>query len=364
MLNITQKITAPFKLNTNRNFGLDFIRSIAILLVLIAHLGVDDQVVGGLKIGGLGVEIFFVLSGFLIGQILIKILKKTFTWQVVLDFWIRRWLRTLPLYYAVIILKFLFFDHTYGMKILVYFLFLQNNFVGIGFMPVTWSLVIEEWFYITLPILLYIVFYKKAITPNKLVVFIVCFIATISMARFGFVTVFNRGFEGITGNFPFRLDSLMMGVLLAHIKLNFQKIHSYLITCNFFVFVLIIYCMLLVSFASANSTPNNINTLVWTRTFWFILNSFCIALLIPFIESKITTSSAFFKQLITAISVFSYCAYLIHMEVYRLFLSAAIFSFQWFMQAFISISIVFMLSNIIYAFYEKPMTDLRERFKK
>ncbi|MBL0328837.1 MAG: hypothetical protein IPP64_05320 [Bacteroidetes bacterium] len=54
----------------NRNFGLDLIRVVAISLVLIAHAGITS--VYGLKIGGLGVEIFFVLSGFLIGQILIR----------------------------------------------------------------------------------------------------------------------------------------------------------------------------------------------------------------------------------------------------------------------------------------------------
>ena len=56
----------------NRNFGLDFIRTIAIWLVLLQHAGVTVRGLAPIKIGGVGVEIFFVLSGFLIGGILFK----------------------------------------------------------------------------------------------------------------------------------------------------------------------------------------------------------------------------------------------------------------------------------------------------
>ena len=57
----------------NRNFGLDVIRFFAIWLVLLQHGGFTIiPNLQGLKIGGFGVEIFFVLSGYLIGGILIK----------------------------------------------------------------------------------------------------------------------------------------------------------------------------------------------------------------------------------------------------------------------------------------------------
>ena len=87
---------------SKRNFGLDLVRAIAILLVLITHIGLKSDYVGGLEIGNLGVEFFFVLSGFLIGGILIKDFSNGgVNIPVIANFWIRRWFRTLPVYYLV-----------------------------------------------------------------------------------------------------------------------------------------------------------------------------------------------------------------------------------------------------------------------
>ena len=92
----------------DRVVGLDILRSIAILLVVYYHgrfilpphfrsLYDNIQI---LNIDG--VSIFFVLSGFLIGGILLKIINKTDFKKVdLINFWIRRWFRTIPNYYFI-----------------------------------------------------------------------------------------------------------------------------------------------------------------------------------------------------------------------------------------------------------------------
>src|SRR5262249_33564147 len=95
--------------NADRNFGLDILRATAITLVLIAHFSasfaalVDYTPVAQIA-GFVSVELFFVLSGFLIGKILLRTVLRSANFATVRRFWVRRWLRTLPAYYAVITL--------------------------------------------------------------------------------------------------------------------------------------------------------------------------------------------------------------------------------------------------------------------
>src|SRR5689334_3382371 len=91
------------EIDEKRVYGLDILRAAAILFVVILH-GKNVLPHAGRDFLQLfvfdGVTIFFVLSGFLIGGVLIKILEKqTATFKTLLNFWQRRWFRTLPNYY-------------------------------------------------------------------------------------------------------------------------------------------------------------------------------------------------------------------------------------------------------------------------
>ena len=89
---------------SGRIFGLDLMRAIAILIVMYMHsmfvLPVSVQRIFNLPLPAMdGVSVFFVLSGFLIGGILLRILEEqNFGPREIFQFWIRRWFRTLPNY--------------------------------------------------------------------------------------------------------------------------------------------------------------------------------------------------------------------------------------------------------------------------
>ncbi len=135
---------------SKRNFGLDLARAIAITMVFLSH-GVS-----ALETLGVGVDLFFVLSGFLIGRIYLRSQMDahhapgTFTlW----GFWSARWFRTLPPYLAALGLFGLAERWFHNNPIHAYYLVFAQNYLGVtGFGP-SWSLCVEEHFYLALPLI-------------------------------------------------------------------------------------------------------------------------------------------------------------------------------------------------------------------
>lgn len=137
-------------MSSKRNFGLDLARAIAITMVFLSH-GVS-----ALDTLGVGVDLFFLLSGFLIGRIYLRSqvdahdAPGTFTlW----GFWSARWFRTLPPYLTALGLFALAEPLFKNNPIHPYYLIFAQNYVGVtGFRP-SWSLCVEEHFYLALPLL-------------------------------------------------------------------------------------------------------------------------------------------------------------------------------------------------------------------
>ena len=99
------------KTKINRIFGLDIFSAFAIMLVVIGHGGfiLKETILEGFPYFRMidEVDIFFVLSGFLIGGLLLKELNKSekFKPSDLVQFWKRRWYRTLPNYYFILLLN-------------------------------------------------------------------------------------------------------------------------------------------------------------------------------------------------------------------------------------------------------------------
>jgi peptidoglycan/LPS O-acetylase OafA/YrhL len=140
---------------------LDGIRGIAVLLVLALHgfaWSMQEDTWKGFprvielltRPGGLGVDLFFVLSGFLITGILLDSAGKPHYFR---NFYGRRALRILPLYYLMLLLIFLFYPRSGNFVLLG--LFYISNMTGIFGVPNVygplWSLSVEEHFYLLWP---------------------------------------------------------------------------------------------------------------------------------------------------------------------------------------------------------------------
>ena len=166
---VPQSSTSPNTARLGRVFGLDFVRATAIVLVLAAHYGVlvpawlgypPKIPLPGLDVQGpaaalgvVGVELFFVLSGFLIGRLLLDVVRLAPSFTNLRIFLVRRWMRTVPLYGAWLCISLILFpppDHPLR-HFVSYLTFSQNlawAMPASGWFGVSWSLTAEEWFYL------------------------------------------------------------------------------------------------------------------------------------------------------------------------------------------------------------------------
>jgi peptidoglycan/LPS O-acetylase OafA/YrhL len=215
---------------------LDGIRGIAILLVLIFHCrfaatpGTQIQLQYFLlaDMGWIGVDLFFVLSGFLITRILLDTHKDKDYFR---NFYARRMLRIFPLYYSVLALVHICsrltpttsIESTSSLAEMSYWIHLQNwlpapehtQILG-GF----WSLAIEEQFYFVWPLL--IMFAAKYGQVEKL-----CLALWIFTVGFRFWWI-SQGYEDAYYITFTRLDGLVLGAFVAARvnKYGFQRLRT------------------------------------------------------------------------------------------------------------------------------------------
>ena len=123
--------------------GIDGLRGLAAISVIIFHV----MPILIFKLGWIGVDLFFVISGFLITNILIN---NKYSKNYFLNFYARRALRIFPLYFLIVIpiVTWIVISDGIDLNIISYIFYFQN-FTGIiyGYVPWlnhTWSLAIEE----------------------------------------------------------------------------------------------------------------------------------------------------------------------------------------------------------------------------
>lgn len=137
----------------SRNGSLDILRALAILMVVACHAyghfepgGPFAQTFG---LGGRGVDLFFLLSGWLLGHQLFSERRQTGTIHIP-RFWLRRGMRTLPAYFAILAVTMgqAVWREGFGAIDWRYFVFLQNYLPTTPYFGISWSLCVEEHFYL------------------------------------------------------------------------------------------------------------------------------------------------------------------------------------------------------------------------
>ncbi|BDI30444.1 acyltransferase [Capsulimonas corticalis] len=216
----------------HRMMQLDFLRGIAILLVICFHGVVPARSAGVLapitmhlnRMGWSGVDLFFVLSGFLVGGLLFKECLSTGRLDV-RRFFVRRIFKIWPSYYLFLIylavrMHFTSDEERAGTsRSLIPNLLHYQNYI-VPFRGHTWSLAVEEHFYLILPLLLVFLTSRAKDAEKSLRVFpwIVGAVAVICLGL-RYLTSFHTPWAQVTHYFPthLRIDSLFFGAALAYV---------------------------------------------------------------------------------------------------------------------------------------------------
>ncbi|HLK47482.1 MAG TPA: acyltransferase [Bryobacteraceae bacterium] len=204
-----------------RILQLDAVRGIAVLLVVLHNTAGKSPIPlirPLIESGWMGVDLFFVLSGFLITGILLETRDSQAYFT---NFYARRCLRIWPLYYSLLFCLFVVLPWVQPSESALIFgprsspwwaypLFLQNFLVAdpagaLGLLGVTWSLAVEEQFYLAWP---WVVRYCSARQLRRITVLVICLspLLRLYLSRHGVDTY---------SNLFCRLDGLMGGGLLA-----------------------------------------------------------------------------------------------------------------------------------------------------
>lgn len=363
-----------------RVYGLDILRALAIIIVIFAHGGtLLPKKAAELQEYFLvdGVFLFFVLSGFLIGGILIKTLEqKKATIKNLFNFWIRRWFRTIPNYFLIltvlIIIGFTFHDGIGGANPLQYFFFLQNfSYPHPQFFSEAWTLSVEEWFYLITPIILVLMVGILKIPPKKAILstIIAIVVASIVLRLYKYSLHPVLSIEQWDSNFRkeviTRMDSLMFGVLGAYLAYYHKAIWTKYKTTLFWTGILIVAIAQIISIYIAQGSHIT-DTLygLYLSVFSFTVVALGIFLLLPFLSDLKKGRGKIFRAL-TTISIISYSMYLIHVSLIQSFVFDITGHSTSHLAMILRYGLYWLLtigcSILIYKFFEKPTTDLREK---
>ncbi|MCC3304830.1 acyltransferase family protein [Sneathiella sp. HT1-7] len=303
---------------------IDGLRAVAVMLVLLYHaaFGVFGRhdLFGA---GDIGVDIFFVISGYLITKIILKEMSETGTFSF-RKFYERRARRILPALFFIILASFPVAIHvlppldlaTYLDSLLYIVFFVSNyffyqNHVGFGgeeqylFEPFlhTWSLAIEEQFYLVFPVILLLCArYFKRFTLSIL---LVLFSLSLLFAEFNT----NRHGEFNYFMLPSRFWELLAGALLAHLEQEYGKIRRPLLNAVMPVVGMASILWFLLLFDPGPEHPS-LTTLVP------VLGT---VLIIAFASQEDLVGRILSFKPIVGIGLISYSLYLWHYPVYTYF---------------------------------------------
>jgi len=363
---------------TQKFYGLDNLRAFAIIFVFLFHYfilsgGEPNWLPDVARFGWTGVDLFFVLSGFLISSQLFQEIK-TKNNICLKDFFLKRVFRILPAYLFTVGLYFLvpFFRERESLPPLWKFLtFTQNlglNLKDQGTFSHCWSLCVEEHFYLFLPLILMFILSEKWMKRSYLVL-VFFFIFGIAIRIYCYNNLYlphiaddnswMYWYKYIYYPTYSRLDGLLAGVLIAGLYHFYPKICDKI--SSFGSWILLFGLMILTAAYFLCEDQMTFNATV----FGFPLVALGYGFLVL---GAISPTSFLFKwnsKILTRIATLSYAIYLTHKGIIHM-THQLLEKFEIDSNLMLIICMITCLgfAQIVHWIVEKPFMKLRKRFVK
>jgi peptidoglycan/LPS O-acetylase OafA/YrhL len=347
------ELSLPF--NKSHLPALDGIRAVAVFLVIFYHFGVPRVP------GAHGVMIFFVLSGFLITWLLIKENEKNDTISLS-GFYKRRTLRIFPAFYAYWLLlisyllitrKPVLWPHAWSA-----FFYTSNYYNAINGDPSnglshTWSLAIEEQFYLLWPLGFLLLRRNLA----RAATFLVMLIGVVWIYRAILCFGFNVDQDYIYAAFDTRLDELMVGCLVAVLIRNGSLSSFWRAVTAHTLLPLVTIALLLASIFIGNAYVYR-----YRDVFGFAVEPPLIAVLL--VQLIVLSSKPLWSwsewRVLKFLGRISYSLYLYHQVALSL-VKKALSSYPMILQLLAAVSITIIVAAISYYVIERPFLKLKKR---
>jgi peptidoglycan/LPS O-acetylase OafA/YrhL len=334
-------------LNKNPYYAfLDGFRAIAIIGVMIAHIThifETHQFIGPIysflnflgPLGGLGVDVFFVISGFLITGILFKNYDEKIN---VKRFYVRRIYKILPQYFILIVfsllislflsLKGIFLEPFNIFAYIPYIFSYQNYAAPITMLAHCWSLAIEMQFYLVYPLIIYSIFFviknpqsrRKALFFTLFILMIIVVMGRHGKTHMDFLSAWFKSSPHFST--LYRLDGLLCGCLLKILEPYYVQIKKYR---HLLAAVCFCFGNYIVYYFSTTLDPNG-NIICWDKYFLINLAS-CLLFLsayLRFLPFNIIVENPALRW----VGTISYSLYLWHYPLIYLFKLGYIILFE------------------------------------
>jgi peptidoglycan/LPS O-acetylase OafA/YrhL len=373
---------------SQRNPGLDYLRTLSIGIVLANHCLIGfffdtgkaewSGITAHLSASAVvSIEWLFVLSGYLIGTMMIRSYEKPGSWfERSRDFWLRRWFRTVPNYYLFLLVNvaLVYAGVAPGAFHWTYLVFSQNLYLPEQvphFFGESWSLATDEWFYFLMPLLLGLVLLLKRVSVQT------AFVLTATTLIL--VPTIARGLHPVPPDFfawdaqirritVFHLDATGWGVLAAAINRWHKPWWLRHVRAK--------------AWAGAAMTLLGLAMIWWLVGFRWepdaahaAMNALSLTLLgagtllaLPWITSVVTEGRVL-DLIVEKTSLYSYSIYLCHFPlifiVKRLLdLSGESSGVTMIVAVVAWLLAVYAISAAVFSRFEKPVSDLRERYTR